>query len=322
MGWIRATPYARKIAKQYHIDLAAVTPTGPDGTIRERDVIRAKEGRQRMREVPVTPLAQRIADSMHIDLSQVKGTGIGGKISKADVLAASGRQEYLLKPGETRESMTGMRKAIAEEMTRAAQIPTVTVTTKVDVTELTAMRLAYNADREIRISVNDLVLAAVAKALAKNRRMLCSYAGDSIIFRNEIHLGMAVSLDDGLIVPVIRNADLLGLAELSLRAHDLARRAREKKITPGECEDGTITVTNMGMFQVEAFTPILHLPNAAILGVCSIYDGVAVKDGAAEVRKLMHICLTFDHRVMDGALAAKFNLSVKEHLEHPESLFH
>ena len=321
MAWIRATPYARKIAKQYHIDLAAVTPTGPDGTVRERDVIRAKEARTKRSEVPVTPLAQRIAESMHIDLGSVRGTGIGGKISKGDVLAAAGKDNYLLSPGETREVMSSMRSHISRTMTEAALIPTVTLTTKTDVTELTRRRLAYNASHREHISVNDLVLKAVCGALQKNRRMLCSFSGDSIIYKHDINLGMAVSVEDGLLVPVIREADSLTLTELSDAAHDLARRARSKRISPAECEGSTFTVTNLGMYGVEAFTPILHLPNAAILGVCSIYDGVAVKDGAVEVRKLMHLCLTFDHRVMDAAEAATFNLSVKEYLENPESLF-
>ncbi len=320
MTFVKATPYARKIAKQYHIDLSAVTPTGPDGAIVERDVIAAKEGRMKTREVPVTPLALRIAEKLHVDLTGVRGTGIGGKIGKEDVLAAAGRKEAVLMPGELSQAMNGMRRAIAAEMTEASKIPTVTVTTKVDVTALTELRLRHNERTEVKYSVNDLVLMACAKALDKNRKLLSSYAGDSIIYKTDINLGVAVSLDEGVLVPVIRDADTLSMDELAARAHELARRARSRRISPDECEGATFTVSNMGMFGVEAFTPILHLPNSAILGVCSIYDGCAVRDGVALVRKLMHICLTFDHRVLDGADAAKFNLSVREYLENPESL--
>ncbi|MDO4619626.1 MAG: 2-oxo acid dehydrogenase subunit E2 [Lachnospiraceae bacterium] len=320
MADIKATPYARKVAAQYHIDLAAVSPGGPDGAIHARDVIRAKDGRKKTPEASVTPLAQRIAESMHLDLKEIRGTGIGGRISKADVLRHAGRQDIQLQPGELCQTMNSMRRAIAAEMTEAAQIPTVTVTTKVDVTRLTELRLAVNEKRKVHYTVNDLVLMAVAKALPKNKRLLCSAAGDSIIYKNDVNLGISVSLDEGIIVPVLRDADKLTAEELASKAHDLIRRTREKKISPDECRGVTFTVTNLGMYGVEAFTPVLHLPCAAILGVCSIYDGCAVKDGAVEVRKLMHICLTFDHRLLDGAQAAKFNLSVREFLEHPEAL--
>ncbi len=320
MTFVKATPYARKTAKQYHIDLSAVTPTGPDGAVKARDVLRAREGRQRIREVFATPLARRIADSMHIDLEGIRGTGIGGRIGKDDVLHAAGKADYVLQPGELRESMSSMRRVIAASMSEAAAIPTVTVTTKVDVTRLQEMRLHHNGKSKIHYTVNDLVLMAAAKALLKNKRLLCSYAGDRIIYKNDINIGIAVSLDEGILVPVLKEADTLTPEELAEKAHDLIRRAREKSVTPDECSHSTFTVTNMGMYGVEAFTPMLHLPEAAVLGVCSIYDGCAVKDGAVEVRKLMHICTTFDHRLLDGAQAAVFNLAVREFLEHPESL--
>ena len=321
MAYIKATPYAKRTAKQYHIDLAAVTPTGRGGAVTAGDVLRAKESRQKLREVPVTPLALRIAKELHIDLDRVKGTGIGGKISKSDVLKEAGKKDIVLLPGELYQSMDSMRKSIAAEMTEASRIPTVTVTTKVDVTALNEMRLELNSKGHIHYTINDLILAACAKALRKNKRLLCSYAGDSIVYKNDINIGIAVSLDEGMIVPVLCEADCLTTEEISAKARELIRRARTKKLSPEECANSTFTVTNLGMYGVEAFTPILHLPNAAILGVCSIYEGCAVRDGAVEVRKLMHICLTFDHRLLDGADAAKFNLSVREYLENPESLF-
>lgn len=322
MAWIKATPYARKIAKQHHIDLAAVTPGGKDGEIRERDVLDALEGHKKKRETPVTPLAQRIAESLRIDLSQVKGTGPGGKIGKLDVLAAAGKPDYNLKPGELRESLSPMRRAIAEQMTASGQVPVVTVTTKVDVTTLVEMREQYNAEHKAHYTVNDLVICAVAKALTRHRRFLSSFAGDSIIYKSDINIGIAVSVDDGILVPVLKEADILGMDELSEKAHELIRRAREKKLSVSECEGSTFTISNLGMYGVEAFTPMIFLPNSAILGICSIYDGVTVREKVVEARKLMHICLTFDHRILDGAQAAAFNLSVKEYLEHPEGLIY
>lgn len=320
MTFVKATPYARKIARQYHIDLTAVTPSGPGGAVLERDVIRAREGREKSREVPVTPLAERMARELHIDLNTVKGTGIGGKISKADIIAASGQRSAELQPGELREAMSPMRRAIAAAMADSLAIPSVTVTTKVDVTRMEELRASVNSGGKIHLTVNDLVLAACARALKKNRKMLCSFAGDSIIYKTSINIGMVVSLPEGILVPVIRDADTLALPELADAAHDLSRRARNHRLTPSECEGSTFSVTNMGMYGVEAFTPVIHSTNAAILGVCSIYGGVSQKDGRIEARKLLHICLTFDHRLLDGADAAKFNLSVREYLENPESL--
>ena len=321
MAFIKATPYARKIARQYHIDLAAVTPSGPDGAVLERDVLRARETHRRLKTVPVTPLARRIAEELHVDLGQVKGTGLGGKICKSDVLAASDAPVYELQPGELREPLSGMRRTIARKMAEAAAVPTVTITTKVDVTKMEDMRLSFNEKNRVHYTVNDLILKACARSLLKHRRILCSFAGDSIIYKNEIHLGIAVSSGDGLLVPVLRDADTLTLDEISSKARELIKRARDRRVVPLECEGSTFTVTNLGMYGVEAFTPLLHSPNAAILGVCSMYDGVAVRDGFVEARRLMHLCLTFDHRLLDAAEAAGFNLTVREFLENPESLY-
>ena len=321
MAFVKATPYARKVARQYHIDLTAVKPTGPGGVVLERDVVAAREGRQKRLEVPVTPLAQRMARSLNIDLHNVRGTGIGGKISKADVLKAAGRGTGEMAPGEHREALTGMRRIIAEKMAASVAIPTVTVTTKVDVTRLSEMRDEHNRTHAHHYSFNDLILAAVAKALAANKRMLCRFDGDGIIYVDDVNIGMAVALDEGLLVPVIRNADRLSLDELSGVARSLARRARERHLSPDECRGAAFSVSNMGVFGVEAFTPILNPPDSAILGVCAVSDAWMIRDGVPLVRKVMRICLTFDHRVMDGAQAAKFNLSVREYLEHPESLF-
>ncbi len=321
MAFIKATPYARKIAGQYHIDLAAVTPSGPGGAVLERDVLRAREGRRRASKVHVTPLARRIAEELHVDLDKVKGTGLGGKICREDVLAASDQPVYELQPGELREPLSGMRKTIARRMSEAAAIPTVTITTKADVTGMEEMRLANNEKQGVHYTVNDLILKACARALLKHKRLLCSFAGDSIIYKNDINIGIAVSTGDGLLVPVLRDADTMTLDEISVKAREIIKRARERHVTPEECEGSTFTVTNLGMYGVEAFTPLIHAPNAAILGVCSMYEGVTVRDGMVEARKLMHLCLTFDHRLMDAAEAAGFNLSVREFLEHPESLY-
>ncbi len=302
----KATPYARKIAAQYHIDLQAVSPSGPDGEIIASDVEKAHSGRKSIREVPVTPLASRIAAEKGIDLSKIRGTGIGGKISKADVLAASGTEEIPLLPGELRVPMSPMRLRIRDQMTKAAQVPTATVITRIDATALLAKRRELK-EKGSAVTLNDLILFAVSRTLAKHKRLLCSYDENNVILKQEVNLGVATSVEDGLIVPVVREADLLSLGELSDAVRALVEKARNKTITNPDCEGHTFTVTNLGMYDVEWFTPMLNLPDAAILGV-----GAAVKEG----RKFtMRLCLTYDHRLLDGAAAACFNRDLKAFLE-------
>lgn len=321
MSFVKATPYARRLAEKYNMDLAAAVPTGPDGAVKGRDVLAARDARVKNRRVPVTPLARRMAESMNISLEGIAGTGIGGKISKKDILSAAGEKRQELMPGELRVPLSGMRRSAAAHLTVAARVPTSTVTTKADVTALTEMRLHFNETHDFHVTIGDLVTMAAAKALKKNKRMMCSFDTDSIIYKNEVNIGIAVAVPEGLIVPVLRNAADLGIRDFAVRAHALIKKAREKKLDKRDLAGGVFTVTNLGMFGVEAFTPMLNLPQAAIMGVCAIYDGVTVRNGMAEVRKLVHICTTFDHRALDGADAARFNLAVREFLENPESLF-
>ena len=318
MAKIKATPYARKMAAQYHIDLSAVEATGAHGEITARDVESFHTGRLNTREVPVTPLAVRIAAARHIDLNKVKGTGIGGKISKEDVLRATGSIEPELKVGEVRETLTGMRRVIADRMTLSGRIPTCTITTKVDVTDLLELRERYNDSHEDHYSINDLVLYAVVKALTEHRGMLCSYDNGSVIHKSEINLGIATSVEGGLMVPVIMGADSLTLEELREAAHNLVRRSRSKTLTPDELKGNTFTVSNLGMYGVEAFTPLINMPDAAILGVCAVSDGVMIRDGELKVRRVMQICLTFDHRLLNGAQGGEFNMTVRNYLENRE----
>ena len=189
---------------------------------------------------------------------------------------------------------------------------------KIDVTALMAFRKQVNESSDQKFSVNDFVLKAVAKALKANKHILVSIDGDQIIKRAHVNLGMAVALDDGLIVPVIRDADKLTLSELAETARDLASRARENKLTMEEYKGSTFTISNLGMFGVETFDPIINQPDAGILGVCAIQDELAMdEDGKIFKKQVMRISFTFDHRLIDGAVAAKFELAVKALLEDP-----
>lgn len=221
--------------------------------------------------------------------------------------------------GDVTERLSGMRKVVAQRMyTSSYEIPPVTQTVKVDMTALVAFRKEINAQREQKLSLNDFVLKAVAKALRRCPFMLASLDGEQIIRRAHVNLGMAVAVDAGLIVPVIKDADRMGLEELSETARDYAARARNGGLTTDEYKNSTFTVSNLGMFGVESFTPIINQPDAAILGVNSLEDELCLKeDGSVGIRKVMRISLTYDHRLIDGAGAAKFEGCIRDLLQSP-----
>ncbi|HWR24401.1 MAG TPA: dihydrolipoamide acetyltransferase family protein [Feifaniaceae bacterium] len=302
---IPATPYAKKLASDNGIPLSDVPPSGKHGEVVGADV----------EKVLATPLAKRIAADRGIDLATVSGTGVGGKITKEDVLRAGITEAA---GDDTVIKMTGMRRAVARNMAEASLVPAVTESTEADVTGLLELRASLNENREEKISINDFVLKAVAKALSKHKSLLVSMGeGDTIIQHHHVNLGMAVALDDGLIVPVIMDADQLGLEALALKAKDLAARARSGRLQQNEYAGSTFTVSNVGMYGITSFTPIINLPNAAILGVCGIKDELTLKNGQVAVAKKMGLSLTFDHRLIDGVPPAQFLVTLRRLLENP-----
>ncbi len=296
---IRISPLARKIAGQMGVDYTALTGTGPSGRIVKRDILAAAEAAPKA--AAPAPAARKSA----APAAAPAGTAFPVK-------------NLELMEGDTVEKLTGMRKVVAQRMyTSAVEIPTVTQTVKVDVTALLAFRKKLKEEGHA-FSVNDFVLKAVAKALRRHPEILVSLDGEQIIRRAHVNLGMAVALDAGLIVPVIRDADLLSLEALSARAKDLAERARANQLGADEYKGSTFTVSNLGMFGVESFTPIINQPDAAILGVnCTEDELVMEDDGTIAKHQVLRISLTFDHRLLDGAVAAKFEMTVRDLLEHP-----
>lgn len=287
---------------------------------------------QRGGRIKISPFARKTADKLEIDYSNLMGTGPGGRIIQQDIIDASNRKpeetvaaapliplDVELMDGDTTEPLMGMRKVVAERMLRSySEIPSVTQTMKIDVTKLVQFRKELNEGREDRLSINDFIMKAVAKALKENRNVLVSFGGDKIIKRQHINLGMAVALDEGLIVPVIKDADRMSITELSSQAKDLAKRAREGTLNLDEYSGSTFTISNVGMLGIESFTPIINQPDGAILGACEIQSELDMNDeGELFKKKVMRISMTFDHRLMDGAVAAKFKLSVKNLLENP-----
>lgn len=215
--------------------------------------------------------------------------------------------------------LSGMRKVVAERMLHShTEIPPVTQNTKVDVTELMKFRKLLLAETGRKYSVNDLILKATAKMLRQHPEILVSYDNGQMIQRAHVNIGMAVALEAGLIVPVIRDADRLGLDALADSAKDLASRAKGNKLLPDEYKGSTFSVSNLGMFGIETFTPIVNQPDAAILGVCAVQDELTLaEDGSVSKRQVMRLSFTYDHRLIDGATAAKFVMDLRDLLQSP-----
>lgn len=290
--------------------------------------------------IRISPLAKKIAAEKGIDYADIQGSGPGGRIVKQDILAAAFKKEKMkeerpkavsgriepfpvkklpLMEGDTAEDMSSMRQVIAKRMyASASEVPTVTQTMKADVTELVSFRAKINKGRAEKISINDFVLKAVAKSLRRNPKMLVSLDGNQVIHRAHVNLGMAVAVEEGLIVPVIKDADTLGLEALAKKTKDLAQRARNGQLNVDECSNSTFSVSNLGMYGVESFTPIINQPDAGILGINAMEDELMLDgEGKISIQKVMRISLTFDHRLVDGSTAAIFEKDVCRLLESP-----
>ena len=296
--------------------------------------------------IRISPLARKTAASLGIDYSNIVGSGPSGRIVLKDILAAKDAAPAAAAPaaaapaaapaakkpaagvelmeGDTVVKLTGMRKVVAERMLQShTEIPPVTQNIKVDVTELMKFRKMLLEETGKKYSVNDLVLKATAKCLRSHPEMLVSFdeANKQIIQRAHVNIGMAVALDAGLITPVIRDTDKMGLDQLSATAKDLASRAKENKLLPDEYKGSTITVSNLGMFGIETFTPIINQPDSCIIGVCAIEDELALNaEGGVEARKVMRLSVTLDHRTLDGAVVAKFEMDLRDLLQSPMSI--
>ena len=268
--------------------------------------------------VAATPYAKFLAVNNGVDLSAVQPTGTMGEIKARDVEAAMAKQAA--PAAADCVPMSTMRKVIAQRMVAShTEIPTVTACVKVDMTKLLKLREEINAgkDKADRISINDFIVKSTGKALLRNERMRMTIQNDCFYIHNNIDVGVAVGMEDGLLVPVVRGVDTKTLSQISAEVKALAASAREGKLKPQDMGNACISISNMGMFGTYYFTPIINQPEAAILGVCSIEDELALVNGEVTVRKVSLLATTFDHRILNGTETAKFQADLKALLENP-----
>jgi pyruvate dehydrogenase E2 component (dihydrolipoamide acetyltransferase) len=318
---IFSSPRARKLAREKGVELALVAGSGPNGRIVERDIVAYLASAPK-----VTPVAQRVAERAGVDLHEVQGSGPGGRIMKEDVLESlqvgkSASPQGPLTP-QAEIPMMGVRARIARRMHAGhSETAPVTLTMEVDATDLVQIRERLKASLADKlgfsIGYNDLLIKIVARALREFPYMNARLDGDTIHQLGEVHVALAVDTERGLLVPVVRDADRKGMAEFAIELRQVVERARAGTALPDELSGSTFTITNLGMFEIDAFTPIINLPEAAILGVGRIKDCAAVVDGEIAIRKMMWLSLTFDHRLVDGAPAARFLQRIKQLVEEP-----
>jgi len=339
---IKAPPAARKLAKDRGVDLLSIRGSGPGGTILVKDVESfLGKGGQAGPRVLTTPTARKLAEREGIALASVKGTGISGRVMKADVMET---RSALQSPAPKRKvsearvaqvskyrlgqiiPMNSIRKVIAKRMVQSKfTAPHIYFFNDVDMEKLLTLReevlTEFEENEGIRISINDFLIKAVALTLREYPLVNSTVSGDEIRIFPEINVGLAVAMEDGLIVPAIPRTDQLGLGEIARYRADLVDRARQTKLTIEEMERGTFTISSLAQFDITFFTAILNPPQSGILTVGKVEEKPVVRNGQMVIRRIMREGLSVDHRIIDGAVAAQFLQSLKKKLENPYTTF-
>jgi pyruvate dehydrogenase E2 component (dihydrolipoamide acetyltransferase) len=296
----------------------------PAPTHQESPVVSSSNGR-----LVASPLAKKMAEEKGINIHAVAGTGDGGRVVKRDIdhytpytpastmmqTVSSGVESFTEVPNSQ------MRKAIAKTLSASKfSAPHFYLKMEVDMDNAIAARKAINAVEGVKVSFNDMIIKAVSVALRRHPKVNADWMGESIRYNNHIHIGVAVAVEDGLVVPVVRFADTKGIAQLGEEIKDLATRSRDKKIKPEEMQGGTFAVSNLGMFGIEDFTSIINPPNGCILSVGQIKQTPVVKNGQIVPGNVMKLSLSCDHRVVDGAIGSAFLQTLKELIENPVTM--
>ncbi|AOP33906.1 dihydrolipoamide succinyltransferase [Leptospira tipperaryensis] len=296
----------------------------PDET-RKEDFHSQREGKNFGGTIKASPLAKNLALQSGVNLDEVLGSGPGGRIIKRDILSfqeSGGKGTHFVKRQDRKLELTGMRKTIATRLAHSTStIPHFYLTMEVDAEPIDHLRNSINKDLKLeghdKISVNDLILKVCSLCLREVPEVNSSWREDHILEHGRIDIGVAVSIEGGLITPYIRNADQKNVTAISREIKELASRARERKLKPGEYTDGTFTVSNLGMFGISSFTAVINEPEAAILAVGALVEKAVIQNGSLVAGKTLTVTLSCDHRVVDGATGARFLSAFREFTEHP-----
>lgn len=328
---VLASPAAKKLAKEKGVDLALIAGTGPKGRITLEDVeayLTAPNADESAAEVKTSPLAAKLAEELGVDVSKIQ---TDGRVMKADVLTAAGvctsapaaEAAPAISTGDNDEApvkVNPLRRSIAANMSNSWHTsPRVTYTFAVDVTAMKALRAKLKdslKEQGIKLTYNHILMKVVAKALMEFPDVNASFADNMLTRHKHVNMGLAVAKGDGLIVPNVKNADSKSLAEIAKETEALIEATRSGNIDMKDMTGGTFTITSLGPYGVRSFSPIINQPELAILGVCDIVDTPIVCNGEIVIRPMMNLCLTADHRVVDGVMASKFMKRVVELLEN------
>jgi len=321
-------PSGAKVSQEKSSPVGAAKTTGnvavkPAMRLEATQSTTTKNGR-----IFVSPLAKKLAEEKGISLSLVQGSGENGRIIKRDIESyqpsASGTAAYMPVGEESFEEISNsqMRKTIAKRLGESKfTAPHYYLTVELDMDGAIASRVAINSDPDVKISFNDMIVKACAMALRKHPRVNSQWTDKATLLAKHIHVGVAVAVDDGLMVPVLKFADQMTFTQIGDNVKELAGKARNKKLTPEEMQGSTFTVSNLGMFGIKEFTSIINQPNSAILSVGAIVQKPVVKNGAIAVGNTMTVTLACDHRTVDGATGAAFLQTLRNYIEQPVTMF-
>lgn len=310
-------------------EAAAEAPQAPEAGKETESAPAQPEGGR----IKASPLAKKLAEDKGIDLAKVRGTGENGRIVKRDIdeykaveqeTAPAGTPAQQISFGESgyeEVQVSQMRKTIAKRLAESKfTAPHFYLTLEIDMDNAMTARKAINASGDVKISFNDLVIKAAAMALKKHPKVNSSWLGDKIRYNRDVHIGVAVAVEEGLLVPVVRHTDQKGLSMINAEVKAAAEKARDKKLQPADWEGNTFTISNLGMFGIEEFTAIINPPDSCILAVGGIKQTPVVKDGQIVPGNVMKVTLSCDHRVVDGATGAAFLQTFKANLENPVNM--
>jgi pyruvate dehydrogenase E2 component (dihydrolipoamide acetyltransferase) len=332
-GAVRATPVARQIAKELGVDLSLVTGTGPGGRIKDEDVRAFAEAQkakppEKVLGVRAAPAARRVARELGIDIAQVTGTGPGGRIKEEDVRAYAEALSVAPSAQPTEEGiewvdLNPIQRLTGRRMLESVQTaPQFALTVNVDATNLLWLREALMeriaAETGERLSITAILVKVVASALKQYPRANASFADGRVKLHPQVNVGVAVGSDDGLVVPVIKEADQKSLAQITQEFKAFQEKAQKMRFTTEDLSEGTFTISNLGMYGIDRFTAIINPPESAILAVGrTVKTPLGMPDGTIALRPLMSLTLTIDHRSLDGVQGAKFLAEIKERIEKP-----